>query len=118
MADYQIEITGVKGFGFHGLLESERKNGQEFSVDAVLLVRSESVNDKIENTVNYASVAQIIHDFITGTPVDLIETLADLIADELFSLDLVSAVELTINKPNAPIEVPFENVSVTVFREE
>lgn len=116
MAEYQIELTDVTGFGYHGVLEHERKNGQEFSVDATLLVESAKVNDDLANTVNYAEVAQIIHGYITGTPVDLIETLADLIADQLMSLDLVTAVEVTVHKPQAPIEVPFGNVSVTVAR--
>ncbi|MEN9741906.1 MAG: hypothetical protein RIR66_862, partial [Actinomycetota bacterium] len=43
MAEYQIELTEVTGFGYHGLLESERANGQEFSVDAKLVVQSSSV---------------------------------------------------------------------------
>lgn len=116
MSEYQIELTDVTGFGYHGVLEHERKNGQEFSVDATLLVESAKVNDDLANTVNYAEVAQIIHGYITGTPVDLIETLADLIADQLMSLDLVTAVEVTVHKPQAPIEVPFGNVSMTVVR--
>lgn len=116
MAEYQIELTDVTGFGYHGVLEHERKNGQEFSVDATLLIESAKVNDDLANTVNYAEVAEIIHGYITGTPVDLIETLADLIADQLMSLDLVTAVEVTVHKPQAPIQVPFGNVSVTVAR--
>ena len=118
MAEYQIELTGLTGFGYHGVLESERENGQDFSVDLTLLVESPKVNDELNNTVNYAEVAKRVHQQITGKPVDLIETLADQIADELFSLSLVKAVEVTVNKPNAPIELPFENVSVTVFRGE
>lgn len=116
MAEYQIELTGVTGFGYHGVLEQERKNGQEFSVDAILILDTQVVNDQLENTVNYADVADIIHGFITGTPVDLIETLADLIADAIFALPLVRGVEITVNKPMAPIEVPFVNVAVTVVR--
>ena len=85
-------------------------------MDATLIVESAKVNDDLSNTVNYAEVAQIIHGYITGTPVDLIETLADLIADQLMSLNLVTAVEVTVHKPQAPIEVPFGNVSVTVIR--
>lgn len=116
MAEYQIELTGVTGFGYHGVLEHERQNGQEFAVDAVLIIETQQVNDDLENTVNYAEAAQIIHDFITGNPVALIETLADLIADKLFALPLVRGVEVTVHKPQAPIEVPFVNVSVSVVR--
>lgn len=116
MAEYQIELTGLTGFGYHGVLESERENGQDFSVDVTLLVESPVVNDELNNTVNYADVAKLVHQFITGKPVDLIETLADNIADKVFELPLVKFVEVTVNKPNAPIDLPFENVSVTVFR--
>lgn len=116
MAKYQIELTGLTGFGYHGVLEHERQNGQEFSVDVVLVVNSPKVNDDLSNTVNYAQVAEIVYGFITGQPVDLIETLADNIADKLFSFELVTAVEVTVNKPQAPIEVPFGNVCVTVVR--
>ena len=116
MAEYQIELTGLTGFGYHGVLESERENGQEFSVDVTLLVESPQVNDDLSNTVNYAEVAKVVHQFITGKPVDLIETLADNIADQLAKIPLVKAVEVTVNKPNAPIELQFENVSVTVYR--
>lgn len=118
MAEYQIELTGLTGFGYHGVLEAERENGQDFSVDVTLLVDSPKVNDDLNNTVNYAEVAKLVHQFITGKPVDLIETLADQIADKIFTLPLVKAVEVTVNKPNAPIDLPFENVSVTVYRGE
>jgi dihydroneopterin aldolase len=116
MAEYQIELTGLTGFGYHGVLPEEREIGQDFLVDATLLIESPVVNDELANTVNYAEVAKIIHQFITGKPVELIETLADNIADHLMTLPLVKAVEVTVNKPSAPIDLPFENVSVTVFR--
>jgi dihydroneopterin aldolase len=118
MAEYQIELTDLTGFGFHGVLPEERKNGQEFSVDVTLIVKSSKVNDDLANTVNYAQIAKLVNDHIIGEPVALIETLADLIADEIFALPLVSAVEVTVHKPQAPIEVPFGNVSVTVVRGE
>jgi len=117
MAEYLIELTDVTGFGYHGVLEHEQKNGQEFAVDVSILVSSPSVQDELKNTINYSEVAELINRHITGLPVQLIETLADQIADELFELELVKAVEVTVHKPQAPIAVPFGNVSVTVVRE-
>lgn len=116
MAEYQIELSDLTGFGYHGVLPQERENGQEFSVDVTLLIESKVVNDDLNNTANYSQVAQIVNSYIIGKPVALIETLADLIADHLMGLNLVKAVEVTVNKPEAPIEVPFSNVSVTVYR--
>lgn len=118
MAEYQIDLTDLSGFGYHGVLPEERKNGQEFSVDVTLIVESPTVNDDLKNTVNYAEIADLVHGFIAGKPVDLIETLADLIADRIYEYQLVKAVEVTVNKPHAPIQVPFGNVSVTVVRGE
>ena len=117
MAEYLIELTDVTGFGYHGVLEHERKNGQEFSADVSVLIATPQVNDDLTKTVNYAELAELIHQHITGEPVQLIETLADRIADQIFAMNLVRAVEVTIHKPQAPIEVPFGNVSVTVVRE-
>ena len=54
----QIILTGIHGFGYHGLFEHERKNGQDFFVDLALSVdlTTPSNSDAIEDTVNYAEI--------------------------------------------------------------
>ena len=54
---------------------------------------------------------------ITGEPLHLIETLAERIADHVLRTFPVAAVEVTVHKPNAPIEVDFGDVTVSVYRE-
>ena len=114
----RIRLTGLHGRGYHGVLESEREAGQEFWVDVDLEVdvARASASDDLTQTVDYSAVAQQVHELITGQSVNLIETLADRIAHTCLNHALVSAVTVTVYKPQAPISVPFENVSVTIRR--
>ena len=115
----KITLTGVRAHGYHGVLDFEKRDGQEFIVDAVLHgdFTAAAASDDLSLTTNYAEVAQLIHDRITGEGFDLIETLAVRIAEEILgSQPLVAAVEVTVHKPHAPIQVPFGSVSVSVAR--
>ncbi|MGB5952535.1 MAG: 2-amino-4-hydroxy-6-hydroxymethyldihydropteridine diphosphokinase [Ornithinimicrobium sp.] len=116
----QIELRGVSAFGRHGVLDSERRQGQHFSVDALLEVdtAAASASDEVGATVNYASVAADIVAIIAGPAVNLIETLAALIAEKvLTSYPLVQATTVTVHKPQAPVGVPFDDVLVRVTRQ-
>lgn len=117
MAD-AIEIVGIRGFGFHGVLPEERANGQEFSVDVVLhtSIAAAAASDDLQHTINYAEVAERVHARIVGDPVNLIETLAENIASDFVDLPGVSQVQVTVHKPSAPIPVPFTDVMVRVTR--
>lgn len=114
----RIAVRGIRGYGYHGVLPRERAEGQEFIVDVTLLVqtRRAAASDDLEQTVNYADVAEKVHAQIVGEPVKLIETLAQRIAAACLADLLVTGVEVRVHKPNAPIEVPFEDVVVTIFR--
>jgi dihydroneopterin aldolase len=114
-----ITLTGVLATGYHGVLEAERRDGQPFVVDAVLHAdfAAAAAADDLGRTANYAEVAERIVAVVEGEPVDLIETLAVRLAEVVLAEFAVDAVELTVHKPQAPINVPFADVSVTVFRE-
>lgn len=113
-----ISVHGIRGFGHHGVLESERITGQEFFVDVVLRVNTaESAKfDDLTLTVDYADVAKRVHGLIVGEPFQLIETLADRIASDLLAIARVTGVTVTVHKPHAPIPVEFADVTVTVNR--
>ena len=53
---------------------------------------------------------------MANDPVDLIETLAQRIADICLRNDQVTDVEVTVHKPHAPIQVTFEDVALTINR--
>jgi dihydroneopterin aldolase len=111
----KITITGITGFGYHGVFEHERREGQTFSVDLEVVTNFESAisSDDVRDTVNYAELAEIAHAAITGEPVNLIEKLANQIASDCLEIAGVTAVTVTVHKPQAPIAVPFGNVSVS-----
>jgi len=114
----QIAITGIRGFGHHGVLDDERASGQEFIVDLVMEVDTAQAekSDDVRDTVHYGEVAELVHRMIGGEPVNLIETLAGRIANAVLDFAGVESVALTVHKPQAPIPVPFADVSVTVVR--
>ena len=114
----KISLTGISGFGYHGVLESERKNGQEFLVDVVLYcdLGEAGKSDDLPKTINYADVAALIHKRIIDEPVNLLERLAQLIAEDIINNFDINEVEVTVHKPQAPIPLPFTDVSVSIKR--
>lgn len=118
MADL-IEIKGIKSFGYHGVLESEKITGQDFYVDVVLEVdlSRASVSDDVADTINYAEVTDLVVREITGTPVSLIEKLAGNIADRIkATYPQAATVSVTVHKPQAPVNAQVKDISVTINR--
>ncbi len=114
----EITLTGIRAFGHHGVFADERRDGQWFVVDATLYVNTQiaAATDDVADTVHYGEAAEHIVAVVEGEPVDLLETLADRIARMLLEHPLVRLVAVTVHKPEAPITVPFADVSVTVRR--
>jgi dihydroneopterin aldolase/2-amino-4-hydroxy-6-hydroxymethyldihydropteridine diphosphokinase len=114
----RILLTGVRAFGRHGVLPEERAAGQEFVADLelVLDLGVAAATDRVAATVHYGELAADVAAAIGGEPVDLIETLAQRIAEVALGYDLVDRVVVTIHKPSAPIPVPFADVAVRIER--
>jgi dihydroneopterin aldolase len=114
----KITLSGVTAVGHHGVLDFERRNGQPFIVDAVLHLdfTKAAASDDVLDSAHYGEVAERIKKWITGDPLNLIEALAVRIADDLLREFPVNAVDITVHKPKAPIEVEFGDVSVSVYR--
>jgi dihydroneopterin aldolase len=115
----RITLTGVTAVGYHGVFDFERRDGQPFVVDAVLHTdfTKAAQTDDLQYTAHYGEVAELITKHIEGEPLNLIEALAVRIADGILANYNVAAVDVTIHKPKAPIEVPFGDVTVSVHRE-
>ena len=110
-------IIALKGLGAeanHGVYDFERACNQRFSTDIVMWVETAGNADDIAATVSYADIADEAMAVLTGTAVDLIETLAETIASRVMSHEGVVGTEVTVHKPDAPIDHPFADVSVTV----
>jgi len=113
-----ITITGLRVRGFHGVLESERRDGQYFIVDVTLGVdfARAAATDDLSATVDYSRVSEMIHAIVGGEPVQLIETLAENCAAACLEIAGVSSATIVVHKPQAPIAVEFADVSVTITR--
>ncbi len=115
-----ISLQGIQGFGYHGVFEHERKNGQEFFVDIELsadLTRA-SQTDSLEDTIDYGAVCDVVVTHIVGTPVQLIEKLAADIADDILKqFLLVDSVKVIVHKPQAPVNVEILDISVSIERQ-
>lgn len=115
----RIEIRQLEVFAYHGCNEDEKVDGQKFYVDANLYldVRTPGMSDNLEETTNYAKACKFINKFMTENRFNLIEAVAERTSREILkSFPKVVAVDFTINKPNAPIKLPFGNVAVSVSR--
>jgi dihydroneopterin aldolase/2-amino-4-hydroxy-6-hydroxymethyldihydropteridine diphosphokinase len=113
-----IKLTGISAEGIHGVLDFEHEKPQPFVVDAELFldVSKAGRSDDLADTVDYGQIASRIVSVIEGEHVDLIETLAERIASSILQTAAIKRVKLTVHKPQAPIRVPFDDVSVSIER--
>ncbi len=125
----KIQLTGLRVFGHHGVLDFEKTNGQEFIIDAAVWVDATDAvaKDDVASTVHYGDLADALAANVANEPVDLIETLAwrllrlalafGTTTDQTrkgATFSPVIKAEITVHKPNAPINHKFDDVSVTV----
>lgn len=118
MSTDEIILTGIRAQGFHGVYEAERRDGQEFVADVVLglSLRRAAASDDVADTVHYGVFAEQVAAILSGEPANLLETVAQRIADAALAHPLVDTVTVTLHKPQAPIAVPFGDVAVTIRR--
>ncbi len=114
----RVVLHGLRGRGRHGVFPRERAEGQTFIVDAALGLdtRAAAAGDDLAATADYGAIAEKIVALIEGEPVNLIETLAERIASACMADPVVREAQITVHKPDAPISVPFDDVTVTIRR--
>lgn len=114
-----IRIENLVVYANHGVLSEEKNLGQKFVISANIYADLEEAgsSDNVEKTINYAKVCELITKVSKEETFDLIETLAYALADRVLEqYELIDIIEVTVNKPFAPINLPVDNVSVTVSR--
>ncbi|MFD8717899.1 dihydroneopterin aldolase [Streptomyces sp. NPDC059629] len=114
----RVALRGLRARGHHGVFPKEREEGQTFIVDLSLGLdtRPAAADDDLTKTVHYGIVAEEVAAVVEGEPVNLIETLAERIARVCLKHEGVQEVEVCVHKPDAPITVPFDDVTVTITR--
>jgi 7,8-dihydroneopterin aldolase/epimerase/oxygenase len=109
-----LELHGLEVFGYHGVLEEERTNGQTFLYDLELEVSDAALSDRIEDAVDYRRVAETVRAVSDGRRFNLIEALAAAVADALLERFPVDRVRVRVRKHPAGLSV--EHSAATVER--
>lgn len=115
----EIRIDQLHVFAHHGVFAHEKKNGQNFFVNAVLYMNTEKagMSDELACSVDYGSVCTLIQETMTQNTFDLIETAAQKTALAILTqFPLLHGVDIEIRKPEAPIAMQFSSVSVKIHR--
>lgn len=115
----QIRIDNVRFFAHHGVFDFEREQGQEFVISAVLDTDTHKagLSDRLEDSTSYAQVAEFLVDFLTQNTYRLLEAATEQACQAaLLHFPLLRGITLELKKPDAPIDLDFESVSVRIHR--
>ena len=113
-------LTGIEIFGHHGDLPEERKLGQKFLVDLELNLDLSVAgkSDELSDTVDYPKVLEITEKIVAGKPKNLIETVAEEIAENILkNFPKVESVKVVLHKPHAPLKIKYSDAAVSIFRQ-
>jgi len=115
----KINIKNLEIFAKHGVLPEEKMHGQIFVISASLFVdlRNAGITDDLAKTIDYGEICRVIKTFIKRNSFNLIETMAERLAERLLiDNPSLQSIWLEIRKPNAPIPMSLESVSVEIER--
>ncbi|MBE5882864.1 MAG: 2-amino-4-hydroxy-6-hydroxymethyldihydropteridine diphosphokinase [Lachnospiraceae bacterium] len=115
----EIRIDNLEIYAYHGVFPEENEKGQTFYVNAILYTDTRPAGraDELTLSTHYGEVCHFITDWMQKYTCKLIEAVAEHVAEEvLLQFPLVRAIDLEIRKPQAPIGLPFESVSVKIYR--
>lgn len=115
----RISIRRIGVFAYHGIYEEEGRLGQRFyiSVDAHLDLRPAGRADDLEKSVSYADIAARVQEIAVGQRYQIIEALAEAVADDLLrAFPLIEDISITVEKPAAAVAAILDSISVTIHR--
>jgi dihydroneopterin aldolase len=115
----KISIKGIKGFGYHGVFDFEKRDGQDFFVDLDIDIdlTAASNSDLLTDSVDYSLLTAIAKEAIEKLQFDLIERLAGFIADTIReNFPAINSIAVTVHKPSAPVSESVTDIAVTIIR--
>ena len=114
-----IHLRGLEFYAHHGVLPEEQVLGQRFLIDMDIFsdLRKAGSTDQVEDTIHYGEVYQVIKACVTGDRYQLLEHLAEEIAQRVLEQFACASVRVEVHKPQAPIPGIFRDVSVEIWRE-
>ena len=112
---FKIFVKNLKLYGYHGVREHERKDGQYFLFNIEVLIEDSdySNRDKLENTLSYSDVIREVKRINKSKKYDLLETFSQVLANRIMEMSgLVRKVAIKIEKPSPPIDEKLDGVGV------
>tara|TARA_B100000003_G_scaffold162022_1_gene147867 strand:+ start:368 stop:727 length:360 start_codon:yes stop_codon:yes gene_type:complete len=99
-----VGLENYKVYATHGAYDFEKNKSQPFIFSIWATLSNEGINDKLENTLNYANLQDAVENVVVNSdPVNLMETLCSNLVAELNSNLLISEIKIRVEKPNAPL---------------
>lgn len=113
-----ILIKDLRLFGYHGVYEREKREGQPFIIDLEIEadIADATHSDQLKDTVDYGQVVNQVARIVEEESFDLVEALAEKIATELLREEKIKKVTVTVKKPEAPLSRSLEYVGVRLVR--
>ena len=114
-----IHLRGLEFYAYHGVLPEEIVLGQRFLIDMDIFfnLRQAGSSDQVGDTIHYGEVYQVIKACVTEDRHQLIEHLAEQIAQRVLEQFSCESIRVEVHKPQAPIPGIFRDVSVEIWRE-
>jgi dihydroneopterin aldolase len=114
----RIELRGLRALGVIGVRPEEQEQAQPFEVDLDLGVdlRAAGASDDLADTVDYGAIATAATAVVTGERHQLLERVAQRIADEALGFAGVGSVTVTIRKLRPPLPHDVATAAVTITR--
>ena len=116
----EIRIDNLEVYAHHGVYPEEKQKGQPFFLNVILFLdtRAAGLTDDLALTVNYGEVCHKLDQWMREEKCNLLERVAEKLAEKLLQqFPAVRGVDFEVRKPQAPIGLPFESVSVRIRRE-
>jgi dihydroneopterin aldolase len=109
-----ITVEGIRIFAKHGVFAHEKTQDQLFVIDLFVTLAAPPVEDDLNTTVDYSGLVKLVVEIFAEPPVNLIETLAQQVADRVLQVRNVASAKVVVRKPTVQLDRPVSDVSVTV----
>lgn len=118
MAKDKILLSGMQFYGRHGVFPEEKAMGQKFifDVELTLDLRKAGETDDVNHTINYADIYAAVKNIVTQKNFNLIEALAETVAQEILANYRIDQVRVNVRKPHAPISGIFDYMGCEIIR--
>lgn len=114
----KIRLTNVQVYGYHGVFPHEKEAGQLFRVDVELSLDLSPAgkSDDLAATVDYVAVYRTILEVFSEKKANLVEHVAERLAEKLLCFSSVKSAKIVIHKPHVPVEKFSGQFSIEIVR--